>query len=180
MGQLQMLSLLGEQYRLDFGLEGDAALASISYQQEYGLDYTIFRFFNTYGPLQSEDFVISRFIGQALRNNDLTIYGDGSQTRTFCYIDNNLDVAIAAMEQGLCINDVMNVGSDVEISVLELALLIIELLGSKSKIIHLPSLKDGDMTRRKPDITKMRAILNRELLPLDEGIRRTASFIRQK
>lgn len=146
-----------------------------SYQREYGLDYTIFRFFNTYGPLQSEDFVISRFIGQALRNEDLTIYGDGGQTRTFCYIDDNLDATIATMDRELCINDVMNVGSDVEVSVVTLAHLIINLLGSKSKIVHLPPLKEGDMTRRKPDITKMRAVLDRELLSLDEGIRRTAA-----
>jgi UDP-glucose 4-epimerase len=146
-----------------------------SYLQEYGLDYTVFRFFNTYGPLQSQDFVISRFIAQAINNQDLTIYGDGSQTRTFCYIDDNLDVCIAAMERDLCVNDVMNIGSDVEISVLSLGQLIIELLESKSRIVHLPSLKEGDMTRRMPDITKMRAILNRDLLPLDEGVRRTVA-----
>lgn len=149
-----------------------------SYQQEYGLDYTIFRFFNTYGPLQSEDFVISKFIGQALRGEDITIYGDGSQERTFCYIDDNLDVTIATMEQGFCINDVMNVGSDLEINVLALGQRIIKLLGSKSKIVHLPALKEGDMTRRKPDISKMHAILKRELIPLDEGILRTANFVR--
>ncbi len=150
-----------------------------SYQQEYGLDYTVFRFFNTYGPLQSEDFVISKFIGQALRNSDITIYGDGSQTRTFCYIDDNLSATVAAMEQGLCVNDVMNVGSDVEISVLSLAGRIIDLLGSRSKIVHLPPLKDGDMTRRKPDISKMRAILRRDLLSLDEGILKTAEYIQK-
>lgn len=150
-----------------------------SYQQEYGLDYTVFRFFNTYGPLQSEDFVISKFIGQALRNADITIYGDGSQTRTFCYIDDNLAATTAAMEQGFCVNDVMNVGSDLEMSVLSLAGRIIDLLGSRSKIVHLPPLKDGDMTRRKPDISKMRAILKRDLLSLDEGVLKTAEYIRK-
>jgi UDP-glucuronate decarboxylase len=149
-----------------------------SYQQEYGLDYTIFRFFNTYGPLQSEDFVISKFIGEALAGTDLTIYGDGSQTRTFCYIDDNLDVTVAAMRDGHCVNDVMNVGSDVETTILDLARLVLKVTGSRSKIVHLPSLKEGDMTRRKPDIAKMRAILRRDLVPLEDGVRRTAEFAR--
>lgn len=150
-----------------------------SYQQEFGLGYTIFRFFNTYGPLQSEDFVISRFIGQALRNEDITIYGDGSQTRTFCYIDDNLDTTVSAMERDFCVNDVMNVGSDLEMTVLELAKAVVKQLGSKSKLVHLPALKEGDMTRRRPDISKMRSILNRDLISLADGIHRTADFIRQ-
>lgn len=149
-----------------------------SYQQEYGLDYTIFRFFNTYGPLQSEDFVISKFIGQALRNEDITIYGDGSQTRTFCYIDDNLDATVAAMEKDYCVNDVMNVGSDLEMTVLSLAGRVIDLLQSRSKIIHLPPLKEGDMTRRKPDISKMKTLLNRELTSLEYGINQTAEFVK--
>ena len=149
-----------------------------SYQQEYGLDYTIFRFFNTYGPLQSEDFVISRFISQALRNEDITIYGDGSQTRTFCYIDDNLDTTISAMENNWCVNDVMNVGSDLEISILELAKMVLKLLKSKSKLVHLPALKEGDMMRRRPEISKMLSVLGRGLIPLNEGIYRTANFIK--
>jgi len=149
-----------------------------SYQQEYGLDYTIFRFFNTYGPLQSEDFVISKFIGEALAGADLTVYGDGSQTRTFCYIDDNLDVTLAAMRDGHCVNDVMNVGSDVETTILDLARLVLKVTGSKSKIVHAPPLKEGDMTRRKPDISKMRGILRRDLVPLEAGVRRTVEFLR--
>lgn len=151
-----------------------------SYQQEYGLDHTIFRFFNTYGPLQSEDFVISKFIARALGNEDLPIYGDGSQTRTFCYIDDNLDATVAAMRDGHCVNDVMNVGSDVETTILDLARLVLKVTGSRSKIVHLPSLKEGDMTRRKPDISKMRAILRRDLVPLEDGVRRTAEFARER
>ena len=65
-----------------------------SYYQEYGLSYTIFRFFNTYGPLQSSDFVMTKFLQQAILGQDITIYGDGSQTRTFCYIDDNLDLSL--------------------------------------------------------------------------------------
>jgi UDP-glucose 4-epimerase len=141
-----------------------------SYQQEFDLDYTIFRFFNTYGSLQSDDFVISKFVNLALNSQDITIYGDGSQTRTFCYIDDNLDATIACMEQGLCINDVMNVGSDLEMTVLKLAEEIISITGSKSRVVHLPALKEGDMTRRNPDISKMKKILNRDLLSLNQGI----------
>ena len=149
-----------------------------SYHQEYGLDYTIFRFFNTYGPLQSEDFVISKFIVRALQNEDITVYGDGLQTRTFCYVDDNLDATISAMQNNYYINDIVNVGSDLEISILDLAQLVLKTTKSNSRIIHLPPLKEGDMKRRKPDITKMRSILHRELISLEEGIRRTVEFLR--
>jgi UDP-glucuronate decarboxylase len=147
-----------------------------SYQQEYGLPYTIFRFFNTYGPRQSTDFVISRFIDQAMRDEPITVYGDGSQTRTFCYIDDNLETIERIMLQGHCLNDVINIGSDQEFSILTLAKKIIEILGSSSKIIHLPPLKEGDMTRRQPDISKMKAILGRELISLEDGVRLTQQY----
>ncbi len=141
-----------------------------SYKLEYDLDYTIFRFFNTYGPKQSTDFVMSKFILSALKNQDITIYGDGSQTRTFCYIDDNIDACTNAFYNNLLINDVANIGNDLETTILDLAKTIIRLTKSNSKIVHLPALKDGDMTRRKPDITKMRELLNRDLKPLEEGI----------
>lgn len=149
-----------------------------SYYQEYGLPYTIFRFFNTYGPLQSTDFVISRFLEQALSNRDITIYGDGSQTRTFCYVDDNLDSTEAILYKGLAENEVLNLGSDREITILELARKVISLTGSSSQIIHLAPLKEGDMTRRCPDITKMKQILGRDLTPLEDGIMKTAGFVR--
>jgi UDP-glucuronate decarboxylase len=145
-----------------------------SYQQEFGLDYTIFRFFNTYGPNQSTDFVIAKFINCAINNKDISIYGDGSQTRTFCYIDDNLDTVERILNEKLLDNEVLNVGSDVEISILDLAKKVITLLNSKSKIIYLPPLKEGDMTRRKPDISKMMKVLNRDLTDLDSGILQTA------
>jgi nucleoside-diphosphate-sugar epimerase len=141
-----------------------------SYKQEYGLEYTIFRFFNTYGPFQSNDFVIPKFIDAAQKNNDITVYGNGMQTRTFCYIDDNLDTVESIMNNGYYKNDIVNIGSDEEISILQLAEKIITMLKSKSKVIHLDPLKDGDMTRRHPDISKMKKILNRDLTPLDMGI----------
>ena len=133
-----------------------------SYYQEYGLEYTVFRFFNTYGPNQSEDFVVPRFVKAALKGEPIHIYGDGSQTRSFCYVDDNVDTCIKTMRTNSCVNDVLNVGSDVEISILELAKLIIHQTNSSSEIVHVPALEEGDMTRRCPDNTKMRSILDRE------------------
>jgi UDP-glucose 4-epimerase len=149
---------------------GEAFLRS--YYKEFGLEYTIFRFFNTYGVKQSPDFVMSRFISKALKNEDITIYGDGLQSRTFCYIDDNVDACVNAAYQNFLVNDVVNIGNDNEITILDLAYKIIELTNSKSKIIFLPPLKEGDMQRRLPDISKMKLLLNRPLTSIDEGIKR--------
>lgn len=143
-----------------------------SYYQEYGLEYTIFRFFNTYGPNQSEDFVVPRFIKAALKNEPITLYGDGLQTRSFCYVADNVETCIKAMKSQECVNDVLNVGSDKEMSILDLAKKVIEVTKSSSSIIHLPALEEGDMTRRCPDTSKMKGILQRELVGLEEGIQK--------
>ncbi len=143
-----------------------------SFQREYNLDYTIFRFFNTYGPNQSTDFVVKKFLVSALNNQDITIYGDGSQSRTFCYVDDNIDACYQAFLTNDVINDVVNIGNDNEMSVLQLAKTIIGLTGSKSNIIHLPALEEGDMTRRLPDITKMKQLLGRELVGIEDGVKR--------
>jgi UDP-glucuronate decarboxylase len=152
---------------------GEAFLRS--YQKEYGLDYTVFRFFNTYGPKQSKDFVVSKFIRAALANEDITLYGDGLQTRTFCYIDDNTDACLNAFRNGEVMNDVVNIGSDAELTIKELAQVIIELTGSKSRLVHLPPLEEGDMTRRMPDITRMRQLLGRDPMPLRQGLTRVLS-----
>ena len=141
-----------------------------SYQKEYGLDYTIFRFFNTYGPKQSTDFVISKFIKAALNGQPITIFGNGQQTRTFCYVDDNTNCIVQILEKGLIINDVINIGNEVNVTILQLAELIIRLTDSKSEIQFLPPLKEGDMTRRQPDATKMMKILEHNLISLEEGI----------
>jgi len=143
-----------------------------SYQQEYDLNFTLFRFFNTYGPKQSPDFVVSRFIDAALQHKDITIYGDGSQTRTFCYIDDNAEACINALTQNLFVNDVVNVGNDKAITILELAETIIRLTNSKSKTVHLPPLPEGDMTRRQPDIGNMSQLLKRDFISLEDGLSR--------
>nr|MBK9650275.1 NAD-dependent epimerase/dehydratase family protein [Bacteroidota bacterium] len=147
---------------------GEAYLRS--YKQEYDLDFTIFRFFNTYGPRQSIDFVMSKFLFAAIHNKDITIYGDGSQTRTFCYIEDNIDACLNAFYQNRYVNDVVNVGSDKEVTILELANTIIKTVNSKSKIVHLAPLKEGDMTRRMPDNAKMKELLNRQMTPIEKGI----------
>lgn len=143
-----------------------------SYQKEFGLPFTIFRFFNTYGPKQSTDFVISKFIRLAKANKDIPVYGNGSQTRTFCYITDNTESTTRILEDGLLVNEVINVGSETDVTILQLAELIIRLTGSSSKIQFLPPLKEGDMTRRKPDASKMKRILRHEPITLEQGIRK--------
>jgi len=147
---------------------GEAYLRS--YSKEYNIDFTIFRFFNTYGPKQSKDFVISKFLMAALKNEDITIYGDGSQTRTFCYVDDNIDACVKIAYNDLFINDVVNIGNSIETPILELAETIIKISGSKSKIIHVPPLPEGDMTRRCPDNSEMLKVIQRPLVSLNEGI----------
>ena len=149
---------------------GEAFLRS--YEQEFGLKYTIFRFFNTYGPNQSDDFVMSKFLFKALKGEDITIYGDGSQTRTFCFCDDNVDACLKALYENKIVNDVINIGGEQEIKIIDLAQKIIDLTNSKSKIVHLPPLKDGDVARRCPDNKKMRVLLGRDLLSMEEGIRK--------
>ncbi len=151
-----------------------------AYNQLYDLPYTIFRFFNTYGPKQSADFVIAKFITQALRNDDITIYGDGSQTRTFCYIDDNTDATEQILENNLFINDTLNLGSDIVMTIKQLAHKVIDVLGSNSKVIHLPPLPDGDMKRRCPDISKMKTVITRDLVSLEEGILKTAASLKEE
>lgn len=142
-----------------------------AYYKEYKLRYTIFRFFNTYGPYQTTDFVIPKFLVAALSNQPITIYGDGSQTRTFTYIDDNVDTMIKIFENDLLDNDVINIGNDEVISIVELAKTILKITHSKSEIVFLPPLKEGDMTRRMPDNSKMKSILNRPLISIEQGIR---------
>ncbi len=149
---------------------GEAYLKS--YKKEYNLDFTCFRFFNTYGPRQSTDFVMSKFIALAMKNLPIPIYGDGLQTRTFCFIEDNVEATTNAFYRNEYVNDVINIGSDYEITILDLAKLVIKLTGSSSVIEYRPPLPEGDMKRRFPDISKMRHLLNRDLITMEEGINR--------
>ncbi len=141
-----------------------------TYFKEKKLKYTIFRFFNTYGKIQSKDFVISKFIQLAKQNKTIKIYGNGSQRRTFCYIDDTIEAVINCFEKNMHINDVVNIGNDVEISMNQLAKIIMKKTNSKSKIKYIKPLKEGDMKRRKPDNTKMKKILKRDLISLSKGL----------
>lgn len=147
---------------------GEAYLKS--FYQEYGLEYTIFRFFNTYGPKQSINFVISRFIQRALLNHDISIYGDGMQTRTFCFVDDNVAATYNAFVENKFINDVVNIGGADEITIIDLAKTVIKVLNSKSKIIYLPALPEGDMRRRKPDTSRMNELITHKPIELEKGI----------
>lgn len=125
---------------------------------------------------------MSKFIGQALKGEPITIYGDGSQTRTFCFVTDNIEVSIKALTDNLFVNDVINIGGDAVISILDLAQLIIRLTNSTSEIQFLPPLKDGDMTRRQPDNSKMKSVLGKELITVEEGIKKlleNENFIRK-
>ena len=152
-----------------------------TYQQEYGLDYTIFRFFNTYGPKQSENFVISKFIFQALKNDKITMYGNGEQTRTFLYIDDNVEATSKAIFEAKSINQTINVGNDKETTIKELAEAVVSVVKPAVKVVSVPPLAEGDMPRRLPDITQMKEILGVEpKVDLRQGIERTVEYFRGK
>lgn len=140
-----------------------------AYHREFGLKYVIFRFFNTYGPNQSEDFVVPRFLRQALCNEDISVYGDGLQSRTFCYVDDNIEACLNIHRSDIeC--ETLNIGSDAEMTILALAEKVIAITNSKSRIVHKPPLPEGDMAGRRPDISKMRRSLGRELTSLEDGL----------
>lgn len=158
--------------RLPYAIVKNAGEAWLkAYEKEFGLAYSIFRFFNTYGPKQSDDFVISKFVRAALAGEDITIYGDGSQTRTFCFIDDNIEACYRISQSDEFLNDVVNIGNDHEVTILQLAETIIALTESNSSIVHLAPLKEGDMSRRKPDIAKMQSVLGGQLTPLEQGLK---------
>jgi len=148
------------------------------YRYQLNLDSKIIRIFNTYGPRMSPDDgrVVSNFIVQALNNQDITIYGDGSQTRSFCYVDDLIDGMIKMMETSSDVFGPINLGNPVETSVKEFAELIIKLTNSNSKIIY-DDLPVDDPMKRKPDITKARKILGWEpRVSLIDGLNKTIKY----
>jgi UDP-glucose 4-epimerase len=108
----------------------------------------------------------------ALKHKDIPIYGDGNQTRTFTYVEDTVNVINEIFKGHLLKNDVINIGNDKLITIKDLAQLIIRVSGSRSKLQFLPPLKEGDMTRRQPDNSKMREILKKDLITIEEGISR--------
>ncbi len=151
-----------------------------AYHDVHGLDCTIFRFFNTYGPRQSRDFVLSKFIDQALSNENITIYGDGRQTRTFCYIDDNVKFTTACLELPSTKNEIYNVGTEKEINIAELAELVKKITNSNSEVVFLEPLKEGDMKRRVPSVQKMLDVFPFEFTSLEKGVKETIKYWQRK
>jgi len=152
----------------------------VSYHTQNNVRIKIVRIFNTYGPRMHPDDgrVVSNFIVQALKGNDITIYGDGSQTRSFCYVDDLVSGMIRMMNTPDEITGPINIGNPNEFTIHELAEKVIRLTGSKSKIVFQPLPADDPM-QRKPDITKARQVLNWEPnIQLEEGLVKTIEFFR--
>jgi len=152
-----------------------------AYNKQNGVDIKVIRIFNTYGPrmLENDGRVVSNFIVQALRGQDLTIYGDGSQTRSFCYVDDLVDGIIKMMDN----NDVtgpVNLGNPGEFTVLELANIIRRLTGSSSKVIRMP-LPPDDPVQRRPDITIAKKTLNWDpTIKLEDGLKKTINYFSER
>lgn len=152
------------------------------YNKEYNVKTKIIRIFNTYGPNMREDDgrVISNFINKALRNEDLEVYGDGTQTRSLCYVDDLLDGIIMMMNSSDEICGPMNLGNSREITMNELAEKVIKLTNSKSKIIH-KELPQDDPVKRRPDLTLAKNILGYcPKISVEEGIKKTIEYYKNK
>ena len=150
------------------------------YYRQHGVDIKVVRIFNTYGPrMRSDDGrVVSNFIVQALKNEDITIYGDGKQTRSFCYVSDLINGFIKFMETEKGFTGPVNIGNPVEFTMIELAEKVIEIVGSKSKLIFKPLPLD-DPKQRKPDITLAKNKLNwQPTVNLDEGLEKTINYFK--
>ena len=152
------------------------------YHRENGVDIRVVRIFNTYGPRmhEADGRVVSNFIVQALRGQDITIYGDGSQTRSFCYVDDLIEGWLRLMAQTETVGPV-NLGNPGEFTMLQLAELTLKLVGGKSKIVHRP-LPADDPKQRRPDITLAQKVLGgwTPKVPLEEGLARTIAYFKPR
>lgn len=160
--------------------EGKRAAETLcfDYKRQYDLDTRVIRIFNTYGPNMAvaDGRVVSNFIVQALTNKNITIYGDGSQTRSFCFVDDLVQGILKMMSLPDSPNTPINLGNPNEFTMLELANKVIQLTGSNSKIEFLP-LPEDDPKQRRPDITKAISLLNwQPEVELDEGLGRTIEY----
>jgi len=154
-----------------------AEAATATYSRTYNLQTKIVRIFNTYGPrMQLNDGrVVTNFIVQALNGNDITVYGDGTQTRSFSYVQDTVNGIVSLMESNH--NDVFNIGNPTEITINELASKIIDITNSNSKLIN-KDLPQDDPKQRKPDITKAKTMLNWEpKVKLEDGLTKTIEWV---
>lgn len=151
------------------------------YHRQHHLQIKVVRIFNTYGPRMHPDDgrVVSNFIVQALRGQDITLYGDGQQTRSFCYVDDLIDALLRMMDSPADFTGPVNIGNPQEHTMLELAEKILALTGGKSKLVHKP-LPADDPRQRRPDIALAERALDwRPRIDIDEGLRRTIAYFRQ-
>jgi len=153
----------------------------MDYHRQNNVKVKIARIFNTYGPRMAlnDGRVVSNFIIQALKGEDITVYGDGSQTRSFCYVDDMIAGLIEMMESAGSFLGPVNLGNPEEFSILDLAETIIDMTGSQSKIVFKPLPQDDPM-QRKPDISLARKTLGwQPQITLDEGLERTIAYFRK-
>jgi UDP-glucuronate decarboxylase len=148
------------------------------YHRQHKLRIKVARIFNTYGPRMhpNDGRVVSNFIVQALRNNDITVYGDGVQTRSFCYVDDLVEGLIRLMETGDGVVGPVNLGNPEEFTIRQLAEIVVDITGSASKIVHRP-LPTDDPKQRQPEISKAQELLGwRPTVPLRVGLTKTAAY----
>lgn len=151
------------------------------YWRQFGVKIKVARIFNTYGPGMSPDDgrVISNFILQAIRNEDITIYGDGTQTRCFCYVDDMVDALFNFMQLDDTVTGPVNIGHTLEIEMIELAKKIIEISGSKSRLVYKP-LPENDPKKRKPDTELINKFIGwKPSTELEDGLVKTISYFRE-
>jgi len=151
------------------------------YWRQHRLDIKVVRIFNTYGPRMHPDDgrVVSNFIVQALRGEDLTIYGTGKQTRSFCYVDDLIEAMVRMMDTGPDFTGPVNIGNPGEYTMIELAETVLRLVGGKSKLRYLPAPEDDPM-QRKPDIALAKAKLGwQPKVALEEGLKETIAYFRK-
>lgn len=152
------------------------------YHRQHALEIKVVRIFNTYGPRMhpNDGRVVSNFIVQALQGHDITIYGDGSQTRSFCYVDDLVDAVTRMMDSPKELTGPVNMGNPGEYSMLQLAETVLRLVGGRSKLVHMP-LPADDPRQRKPDIRLAREHLGWEpRIGLDDGLARTIEYFRAR
>ena len=157
-----------------------AEAMTFAYHRYHGLDTRIVRIFNTYGPRMRlrDGRAVPAFMSQAIRNEDVTIFGDGTQTRSFCYVSDLVAGVLRLLDSD--INDPVNIGNPSEMTVGQIARAIIDLVGSSSKVVHRP-LPVDDPKQRRPDITRARTLLGWEpKVGLDEGLLKTVDYFKRK
>jgi UDP-glucuronate decarboxylase len=170
---------IGERACYDEGKRAAETLF-INYRQQNQVRIKIIRIFNTYGPRMhpNDGRVVSNFIVQALQNRDITIYGDGSQTRSFCYVDDLIEGMIRMMATDDSVTGPINMGNPGEFTILQLANKVIEMTDSKSQIVFKP-LPSDDPMQRKPDISLAKELLDWEpTIPLEVGLKQTISYFK--